>query len=74
MISVMQPAMKLEINGETKSVAASANVRELLHNLGIKPDRIAVEVNRLIVKRQDWDRTPIRELDKIEIVQFVGGG
>ena len=74
MIHGMQPAMKLEINGETRSVAPSANVRELLDNLGIKPDRIAVEVNRLIVKRQDWDRTPIRDMDRIEIVQFVGGG
>jgi thiamine biosynthesis protein ThiS len=74
MIPRMQSTMKLEINGETKCVAASANVRELLENLGIKPDRIAVEVNRLIIKRQDWARTPIRDLDKIEIVQFVGGG
>jgi thiamine biosynthesis protein ThiS len=66
--------MKLEINGEMRFVKASATVRELLENLDIKPDRVAVELNRRIVKRQDWDRAALQELDKIEIVQFVGGG
>jgi len=66
--------MKLEINGEMRCVKASATVRELLENLDIKPDRVAVELNRRIVKRQDWDRAALQELDKIEIVQFVGGG
>jgi thiamine biosynthesis protein ThiS len=66
--------MKLEINGEAKSVPVSATVRELLENLGIKLDRVAVEVNRHIVKRQDWNQTAVKEFDRIEIVQFVGGG
>ena len=66
--------MKLEINGEMRSVPFSANVEELIGNLGIKPERIAVEVNRGIIRRQDWNRTLLNELDKIEIVQFVGGG
>jgi thiamine biosynthesis protein ThiS len=66
--------MKLEINGEMRCVKASATVRELLENLEIKPGRVAVELNRRIVKRQDWDRAALQELDKIEIVQFVGGG
>ncbi len=64
----------LEINGEMKRVPACANVRELLENLGIKPDRVAVELNRRIVRRRDWDGTAIRDLDRLEIVQFVGGG
>jgi len=66
--------MRLEINGERRSVPASATVRELLENLGIKPDRIAVELNRQIIRRQEWDRTALSDMDKIEIVQFVGGG
>ncbi len=66
--------MKLEINGEERLVRASATIGELLGNLGIKADRIAVELNRRIVKRGDWDSTPVKESDKIEIVQFVGGG
>ncbi len=74
MIHVVQATMKLEINGEARQVPVSANIRELLENLGIKPDRIAVELNRAIVKRRDWDETALKDLDKIEIVQFVGGG
>jgi thiamine biosynthesis protein ThiS len=74
MIHGVQATMKLEINGEVRWVPVSANVRELLDNLGIKPDRIAVELNRAIVKRRDWDGAALKDLDKIEIVQFVGGG
>lgn len=66
--------MNLQINGEARTVPASATVLALLENLGIKPGRIAVEVNRRIVKRQDWGNTPVHDLDRIEIVQFVGGG
>ena len=74
MIHGVQATMKLEINGEIKCVPASANIRELLENLGIKPDRIAVELNRAIIRRRDWDDTAVKDLDRIEIVQFVGGG
>ena len=74
MIHRVQATMKLEINGETRDVPASATVRELLENLRINPDRIAVEVNRRIVKRREWEETPVKDLDRIEIVQFVGGG
>ncbi len=70
----MQATIRLEINGEVRCVPVSANVRELLENLGIKPDRVAVELNRRIVRRQDWEGTAVRELDRLEIVQFVGGG
>jgi len=70
----MQATMKLEINGEARSVPACATVRELLEKLGIKPDGVAVEVNRRIVKRQDWNQATVKELDVIEIVRFVGGG
>lgn len=66
--------MKLEINGEMRAVAASATVMELIENLGIKSERIAIELNRRIVKRQDWPGTAVKELDRVEIVQFVGGG
>jgi len=66
--------MKLEINGEERSVPSSATVRELLEKLKIKPDRIAVELNRRIIRRQDWGQTALKNFDKIEIVQFVGGG
>ncbi len=66
--------MSLEINGQRRTVPASATVRQLLEYLGIKPDRVAVELNRRIIRRKDWDCTPLSDLDRVEIVQFVGGG
>jgi sulfur carrier protein len=64
----------LEINGESRTISPVANVRELLHLLGIAEERVAVELNRRIIHRDDWEKTEISDRDRIEIVQFVGGG
>jgi sulfur carrier protein len=64
----------LEINGERRSLPAPGSMMDLLGFLGIAPDRIAVELNRRIIRRADWTATPVRDRDRIEIVQFVGGG
>jgi len=66
--------MILEINGERRTVPAVENVRELLRYLELGEDRIAVELNRKIVLRKEWHKTSINDRDKVEIVQFVGGG
>jgi sulfur carrier protein len=64
----------LEINGATRTVPPVSNLRALLEHLGIGENRVAVEVNRRIIRRGEWETTPISNLDRIEIVQFVGGG
>jgi len=64
----------LEINGETRTLSPVSNVQELLQLLGIAEEGVAVEVNRKIVRRGDWEKTVIYNGDRIEIVQFVGGG
>jgi sulfur carrier protein len=66
--------MTLVINGENRMVSQVANVRELLRVLGISEDRVAVELNRKIVRRGDWEKTAVSNQDRLEIVQFVGGG
>jgi thiamine biosynthesis protein ThiS len=66
--------MILEINGEERSVPSVESVRALLRHLELGEERVAVEINRQIVLKGEWDKTPVREKDKIEIVQFVGGG
>ena len=66
--------MTLEINGETRTIAPVSNVRMLLETLGISGSHVAVEVNRKIIRKGEWEHTPISNLDRIEIVQFVGGG
>jgi sulfur carrier protein len=66
--------MTLVINGESRSIPPIVNVAQLLDHLQIGQDRIAVEVNHKIVKRIEWQTTRLQNSDKVEIVQFVGGG
>ncbi len=70
----MRESMMLRINGEIRAVPSPANVKDLLQFLGVGQERVAVELNRGIVRRADWEATPLRDQDKVEIVQFVGGG
>jgi thiamine biosynthesis protein ThiS len=67
-------SMILEINGETRTISPVSNVRELLQLLGVAEGRVAVELNRKIIRRGDWEKTAISNRDRVEIVQFVGGG
>ncbi len=66
--------MKLVINGEEKSFADDLSLSALVEKLGMKPDRVAVELNRDIVPRERWASTALQEGDRLEIVHFVGGG
>jgi thiamine biosynthesis protein ThiS len=66
--------MTLEINGKIREISPVSNVRELIHCLGIMGSHVAVELNRKIIRRRDWEDTPISNHDRVEIVQFVGGG
>ena len=66
--------MELIINSEKQDVPAGLNLRELLAHLQIPADRVAVELNRQIVRRDAWDATLLKDQDRLEIVHFVGGG
>ena len=66
--------MKLHINGEEKSFASTLTLAALLEQMGMKPDRVAVELNREIVPRDQWSETTLADGDRLEIVHFVGGG
>jgi sulfur carrier protein len=66
--------MKLIINGEEKAVENVSSVSDLLRELGLKADRVAVELNREIAARTAWDSMRLKDGDRLEIVQFVGGG
>ena len=67
-------AMKLTINGEAREFESLSTLSELLAQLGMKPDRVAVELNRDLVPRGRWAETRISDGDQLEIVHFVGGG
>jgi len=71
--------MNLHINGEEQAFAdqtppATFTLAALIESLAMKPDRVAVELNRNIVPRDRWPETPLKDGDRLEIVHFVGGG
>ncbi|HEY7099217.1 MAG TPA: sulfur carrier protein ThiS [Terriglobales bacterium] len=65
--------MVLIINGEERTFTA-ATLAELIEQLGMREDRLAVELNRNIIPRTQWIHTALSQGDRLEIVQFVGGG
>ena len=66
--------MKLQINGEARDFNPPLTLAGLLEQLEMKSDRVAVELNRTIVARDQWAKTNLAEDDRLEIVHFVGGG
>jgi thiamine biosynthesis protein ThiS len=74
MESAETKTIEVAVNGQPKRVPAGLNVTGLLAALGVEGSRVAVELNRAIVRKPEWDSTAIDEGAKIEIVWFVGGG
>ena len=66
--------MVLHINGEPRDFPDGLTVASLVEHLGMKADRVAVELNLEIVPRANWPATNLKDSDKLEIVHFVGGG
>ena len=66
--------MKLQINGEPRDFTPPLTLSGLVDELGMKADRVAIELNRSIVARDQWAKTNLADGDRLEIVHFVGGG
>jgi len=69
--------MKLQINGEPRDfsdVSSPFMLAALVEKLGMKADRVAIELNRDIAPRDRWSQTALKDGDQLEIVHFVGGG
>jgi thiamine biosynthesis protein ThiS len=66
--------LRVTINGEERELAAPVSVRALLTELGIEPAKIAVERNLEIVPRSRYGEVTLSDGDRLEIVQFIGGG
>jgi thiamine biosynthesis protein ThiS len=62
------------LNGEPREVPEGLSVATFLAHLGLPADRVAVELNRQIVRKADWDLSPIFNGAEVEVVHFVGGG
>src|SRR2546428_12729297 len=68
--------MKIEIrlNGEACEIPEPLSIAELLERFDLPKDRVAVERNRSIVPKQQWESVALAQGDEIEVVHFVGGG
>lgn len=66
--------MRIELNGDARTVTPGATVADLLAELGVEPAHVAVERNRAIVPRSTFAATALAEADRLELVHFVGGG
>ncbi len=66
--------MRVYINGESREVQGSPSLADLINQLDLPAARIAVELNRAVVRRDEWHETMLHDDDRIEIVHFVGGG
>ena len=66
--------MHITLNGERKDIPGGLTVQGLLQHLDIRPERVAVEINEAIVRKASYGDTLVKEGDRVEVVQFMGGG
>lgn len=66
--------LRIFLNGEPYETGEGATVAALVASLGLEPSRVAVELDRIIVRRADWDATRLAPGARVEVVHFVGGG
>jgi thiamine biosynthesis protein ThiS len=66
--------LRVYVNGEPREFSSPLSLADLVTQLDLPPARIAVELNRVVMRRSEWDATEVRDDDRIEIVHFVGGG
>ncbi len=66
--------IKIKINGRIKSIIQDSNLSELLKNVKIPLNKVAIELNEEIVDKKKINKIKLNKNDKIEIVHFIGGG
>lgn len=66
--------IKVFINGESRDVPGEISLNRLLELFSLPAGRIAIELNKEVVRRKDWESIVVVDSDRIEIVHFVGGG
>ncbi len=66
--------MIIKINGKDEAVDSKLNLAELIKNKSLLPERIVVEHNLRIVRKEQWQKVILQEGDNIEIISFMGGG
>jgi thiamine biosynthesis protein ThiS len=67
-------AFAIQLNGESYSIDGDARLLALIEKLKLRPGRIAIELNQSVIPKAEWVSVSLRPGDKVEIVNFVGGG
>ena len=70
----MAETIQIQVNGEQRDCLADASVGDVLRELAIKTERVAVELNLEILDRKDFDHRSLKPGDRVEILSFIGGG
>lgn len=70
----MAETIQIQVNGEARDCRVDATVGDLLRELTIKAERVAVELNLEILDRKDFDGRSLHAGDRLEILSFIGGG
>lgn len=66
--------MQIQVNGQTRPIHEGVTVADLLKELDVRSEHVAVEVNLQILDRQDFSRRMLQSGDRVEIISFIGGG
>ena len=69
-----QTRYEITVNGEVREITPGFTVTDLVTQLELTPQRVAIEHNLLILARSLWPQTHLQPGDRLEIVHFVGGG
>jgi len=66
--------IKVLLNGKNKIIKDKTNLNLLLKELSIESNKVAIEINGVVISKNDYEKKIIKINDKIEIVHFIGGG
>ena len=70
----MAEALQIQLNGQQRDCRVGSTIGDLLRELEIKTERVAVELNLEILDRKDFESRSLRQGDRVEILSFIGGG
>lgn len=73
-VESQQTEIRILLNGEPRTVPQGLTIERLLPWLEIDPSKVAVELNREIIRKADWGVSQVQDGAQVEVVWFVGGG